>query len=219
MWRMGIGRQLARIAATATRDGPAPLLLARRAIREYSAIQRTWELQALIGQVRRVRPRVLVEIGTHLGGTLVCWFAVADPAAHLVSIDLPAPGADTRDETLARAVRQRRPSQRLTTITGDSHAPETLARLREALQGAAVDVLWIDGDHSYAGTRQDFEMYAPLVRAGGLVAFHDIHGSRMFPGSQSHVFWAEITPRHRTREFIADPRPGEGMGVGIVFLP
>lgn len=38
-------------------------------------------------------------------------------------------------------------------------------------------------------------------------------------GCQSHVFWQAIEPRHRTREFIAEPHPGGGMGIGLVYVP
>jgi hypothetical protein len=37
-------------------------------------------------------------------------------------------------------------------------------------------LLFIDGDHRYEGVRRDFEMYSPLVGAGGLIAFHDNPG-------------------------------------------
>jgi cephalosporin hydroxylase len=209
--------QVLNVAATALRDGPVPLRLARRAIREYGAVQRTWELQSLIGEVKRRRPRVIVEIGTHRGGTLACWAAIAPPGAHIVSIDMVTESMGTREEDLARVRRTLGPSLRLTAITGDSHAPDTLARLRDALGGEPIDVLWIDGDHSYPGVKQDFEMYGPLVGRGGLIAFHDIHGSRLNPDAQSHVFWQEIRPRYRTREFIAEPEPGGGMGIGVVY--
>ena len=34
-------------------------------------------------------------------------------------------------------------------------------------------LLWIDGDHSYAGVRRDFEEWFPKLAVGGHVAFHD----------------------------------------------
>ena len=50
--------------------------------------------------------------------------------------------------------------------------PDGLAALRE--HGVtSVDVLWIDGDHSYAGSRADFFAYSPLVNDRGLVFMHD----------------------------------------------
>jgi len=36
-----------------------------------------------------------------------------------------------------------------------------------------VDVLFIDGDHSYAGVTADIEAWVPHVRRGGLILFHD----------------------------------------------
>ena len=61
-------------------------------------------------------------------------------------------------------------------------------------------------------------MYAPLVRPGGLIALHDIHGSVLVPSSQCHVYWREAKRRYRTVEFIADRAKGAGMGIGVIFL-
>jgi predicted O-methyltransferase YrrM len=75
--------------------------------------------------------------------------------------------------------------------------------------------LFIDGDHSYDGVRQDFEMYAPLVRPGGLVAMHDINTL----AEDHHVwrYWGEIKERHRTEEIIAD-RSTNKYGLGLVWM-
>lgn len=39
----------------------------------------------------------------------------------------------------------------------------------------AVDLVFIDGDHTYAGVQADLEAYLPLVRPGGLIAGHDFN--------------------------------------------
>jgi cephalosporin hydroxylase len=158
-------RQLWRVARTVIGGGPVPLRVARSAVREHGAIQRTWELQALLCDVRRLRPRTVVEIGTHRGGTFAAFAAVAHPNARLVSIDRPEAGFGTTDEDVARLRALLRPGQSMAAIRGDSHDPATRARLRDALGGAPIAFLWIDGDHSAAGVRQDLAMYAPLVRA------------------------------------------------------
>jgi len=36
-----------------------------------------------------------------------------------------------------------------------------------------IDLLFIDGDHTLEGVRQDFEQFSPWLRANGLVVFHD----------------------------------------------
>jgi predicted O-methyltransferase YrrM len=42
----------------------------------------------------------------------------------------------------------------------------------ECLQ-APIDLLLIDGDHSYAGVKFDFDQFGNRVRAGGLILLHD----------------------------------------------
>jgi hypothetical protein len=46
-------------------------------------------------------------------------------------------------------------------------------------ESKSVDFLFIDGDHTYNGVKQDFELYYDKVRKGGLIYFHD---SRMYRG-------------------------------------
>lgn len=49
-----------------------------------------------------------------------------------------------------------------------------------------IDILLIDGDHSYKGILLDLENYFPLVKKGGYVLLHDTsHGS-------VEVFWRDI---------------------------
>ncbi len=37
-----------------------------------------------------------------------------------------------------------------------------------------IRLLWIDGDHTYAGAREDLDLYLPHVVPGGIVALHDV---------------------------------------------
>lgn len=36
-----------------------------------------------------------------------------------------------------------------------------------------IDVLFIDGDHTYEGVKDDWENFSPFVKKGGWVVFHD----------------------------------------------
>ena len=36
-----------------------------------------------------------------------------------------------------------------------------------------IDILFIDGDHSYDGVKRDWDLFAPHVREFGVVIFHD----------------------------------------------
>jgi len=70
----------------------------------------------------------------------------------------------------------------------DSHRKETLEKVKEILDGEFLDFLFIDADHSYEGVKMDFEMYSPLVKSGGIIAFHDI----VLRGAGVEKFWNEI---------------------------
>lgn len=39
--------------------------------------------------------------------------------------------------------------------------------------GGTLDFAFIDADHSYEACKEDLELWAPKVRAGGIVAGHD----------------------------------------------
>jgi predicted O-methyltransferase YrrM len=71
---------------------------------------------------------------------------------------------------LTRLVLSYKSNGKIRLIQGDSHDKETLKKVSDR----KYDLLFIDGDHSFEGVKKDFEMYSPLVRKGGLVAFHDI---------------------------------------------
>lgn len=45
----------------------------------------------------------------------------------------------------------------------------------------AVEFMFIDGDHSWAGIEADWTGWSPLIAPGGLVALHD---SRSYPGRE-----------------------------------
>jgi predicted O-methyltransferase YrrM len=37
-----------------------------------------------------------------------------------------------------------------------------------------IDLLFIDGNHDYPAVLQDYEQWSPLVKPGGIIAFHDV---------------------------------------------
>ena len=179
-------------------------------------MQKMPELSRLLCMVEEHRPKVVLEIGSYAGGTLYCWCRLADPDGVIVSIDLPE-GRYGGGSTPERAEEMKawfpRDRQRLHLIRSDSHLPATFEELERHLDGTELDFLFIDGDHSYEGVKQDFEMYSPLVKAGGLIAFHDICEHE--PRINCHVqdFWNEIRDGYRHEELVSPPRDRGGIGV------
>jgi len=56
-------------------------------------------------------------------------------------------------------------------VVGDSESAIGLLPLKNE----SVDLIFIDGGHDLATVRRDIELYLPLVKQGGVVAFHDFH--------------------------------------------
>jgi predicted O-methyltransferase YrrM len=90
-------------------------------------------------------------------------------------------------------------------------------KVKDVLGGSPIDFLFIDGDHTYEGVKRDFELYSPLVKKGGIIAFHDIavHPEKL--KCFVNVFWDELKKDYKYQEFIEDKNQGWG-GIGVLFL-
>jgi cephalosporin hydroxylase len=189
----------------------------------HGAIQKPAELAELLALLQERPPRTVVEIGTAGGGTFYAWCRVADPAATIVSIDLPggAFGGGYAPGDLPKLRSYGLPDQTLHFIRADSHAPSTCTELERVLDGSPIDFLMIDGDHSYEGVRADFELYSPLVRAGAMIAFHDIVPNPSGDGGDVERFWSELRETRPHLELVDTYRSGErGFrygGIGVVY--
>ena len=54
-----------------------------------------------------------------------------------------------------------------------SYSHDALPRLQEILEDQYLSYIFVDGDHSYEGVKQDIINYFPLLASGGLMIFHD----------------------------------------------
>jgi predicted O-methyltransferase YrrM len=115
------------------------------------------ELWQLMEYLIELKPQKILEIGNACGGTALMWQAVA-PQVYSLGI-IPVEGHIPMDYF---------PNVKF--LVGDSHTQETLDEVKQC---GPFDFVFIDGDHCTAGVKQDYEMYSPLIRPGGLVGFHD----------------------------------------------
>ena len=179
--------------------------------------QITSEFLELAELAKKQQCKYLLEIGTYRGGTLFVFSQIAAANATVISVDFSTTliGHFYRagqEPLLRKFIRK---GQSLFLLRKDSHKPETLASIEQALQGHKLDFLFIDGDHRYEGVRQDFEMYSPLVRSGGLLAFHDIAKSGGV--EEVYKFWDEVKRSYVHKEFIHQTGKG-AMGIGVLWL-
>jgi predicted O-methyltransferase YrrM len=177
------------------------------------------ELIELMRVVANLRPATALEIGTHSGGTLFLLCKLSAVKAKIISVDLPR-GRFGGGYTAGKVPLYRRfarDGQSLHFLRQDSHKQETADAIKNILGGAPLGYLFIDGDHTYEGVKQDFEMYSPLVGEGGVVAIHDIAGAGSGWGSGVQRFWKEVRGGRAYQEIIANATQ-EGCGIGLLWM-
>jgi len=177
------------------------------------------EIVTLLRILKEKNVQSMMEIGTRNGGTLFLFSWTLPVDAKMVSLDLPSEqslkrGYDRFKTSYLASFIQK--GQHLTLLRGDSHSPSSFSKAKFALHGGMLDFLFIDGDHTYEGVKHDFEMYSPLVRKGGLVAFHDICGHHVGV-SEVDRYWNQIKGSYRHSEIVEDPNQ-KWAGIGLLHV-
>ena len=174
------------------------------------SVQKREEILSLAKAVENIKPKVILEIGTCNGGTFFIWSNLASELA--ITCDLNK--SKIRDE-LYQMFSPPESSCKIIPLAGDSHKQSFFESVKHTLNGKQVDFLFIDGDHTEKGVKCDYEMYSPLVRSGGIIAFHDILEKQPTPNNQVYYFWKTIKSNANTEEFVKDYKQ-TGFGIGIV---
>lgn len=175
--------------------------------RSLRALQHRGEIRELVREVRSHEPETVMEIGSANGGTLYVWARALDTVRTMLSTDLDYRGRRDLLEYFAG-----RSGVSLRCIEGDSHSEATERAVEETLSGGTIDFLYIDGDHSYEGVKNDFETYESHVADDGIVGFHDVETD----GTGVPRLWAELTAEYDCRKIVAEDRRGPSAS-GILY--
>ncbi|HMF89077.1 MAG TPA: CmcI family methyltransferase [Candidatus Angelobacter sp.] len=177
------------------------------------------ELRRFASIVAERQPKAILEVGTCRGGTLLVLCRLSHPDATVISVDLPGGPFGGGYSWFQIPILKAFPvnGQGLHLLRDDSHKTATRHKVTELLGDQKLDLLFIDADHTYEGVRSDFELYSPLVRPGGVIAFHDIAKNQ--PATEYGVsrLWNEIKGRYRYSEIIGDPDQ-VGSGLGLLYV-
>lgn len=185
---------------------PTPAII--DGISHVRIMQKEVEWRWLMEQLRHQQVRSLLSIGLLDGG--MEWHT----ARHFQQYDLPLTitGIDPIDSKKLQKHRREIQDwgQSFEFLHGSSRDPNIIRRL------GRYDAVFIDGDHSYAGVRADYELGKAV--ANKMIVFHDIADSEFHRQHGCFVadLWREIKTRHdRTAEYILAQDWG---GVGLIYV-
>jgi cephalosporin hydroxylase len=184
--------------------------------KRLSAYQVHDEFKRFIDWVSDIKPKVVMEIGTAQGGTLVVWSRLVGDM--VISVDLEhgihGGGYPPQKQRLFQELVADR-STNLELIQADSHQETTRKYVENLLAGKQLDLLFIDGDHRLEGVTRDFELWNSLVKPGGYIVFHDILPHP--PELDCHVdkLWNSLKNQYPSQEIVADYNQGCA-GIGII---
>ncbi len=119
----------------------------------------------------------IVEIGSFKGRSTVMLAKVAkhfgfqpivaiDPHTHVLTHATDSPSASSTYDEFLHSIRS---------SGAESHVEVHRALSKDVSQtwDQPIRLLWIDGDHSYAGVQTDFHGFARFVQQNGVIAMHD----------------------------------------------
>lgn len=131
---------------------------------------------------RKWKPNVL-EIGTHYGNTTANIARVVKPLRGLfVTVDVVAPlqslpkmqEGDVRpQEEIGKNVPEDLKDS-VVQVMIDPRKPNSLSAALDFFDGRKWDVVFIDGDHSYEGVKNDYISIMKRVAPDGMILFHDV---------------------------------------------
>jgi len=177
------------------------------------------EIEKLMNIVESKRPKRVLEIGTYNGGTLFLFCKFSEPGALIISVDLPkgeyGGGYPDWKVPLFQSFKQK--NQFLHLVRADSHSYKTKQHLERILDGRKLDLLFIDGDHSYEGVKKDFDMYSSFVDKGGIIALHDIVTHPLEKNCHVDSLWKELKQTYECTEIVQNANQGWG-GIGLVHF-
>lgn len=196
--------------------------------------QKKYELMMLQELLKDEKISRILEIGTWMGTTAILWAAMVSrhEGGRVYCCDLSffygtfaAYDGKTYDKLMYKDTGY---EKYITELMGDTHDPAYITRVHKEVGPGTIDLMFIDGDHTYEGVKADFYNFSPLVKKGGYVAFHDIlkTADHISKGCRVDQLWNEIKDKFEHWEFIdnntypcfQESIPAHCMGIGVIKI-
>lgn len=172
-----------------------------------------WEGHRLFSYdyIRNIHPKKIVELGTHYG----CSFFSFCQAVKDSSLETELLAVDTwnGDEQAGYYEQEVYETVKKTVDTYYSDIKITLLKMTfdralSLIEDNSIDLLHIDGLHTYEAVKHDFESWLPKLSGDGVVFFHDVFSPLEYG---SNTYWEEIKGIYPSLEFK------HSWGLGILF--
>lgn len=149
----------------------------------------------LLKQYSLSAPKTIVEIGAAYGASALLFLSHKKPTSKLYSIDIFTQEPDTKPplgapkpasfEQCKNNVNEALKILNLESRTKDWQLINNSSHNVAKNWRKKIDILFIDGDHSYKGVKQDFDDWFPFVKKNGVILLHD---SRRLPNTPANKF-------------------------------
>jgi cephalosporin hydroxylase len=148
-----------------------------------------WIYQEII---HATRPAVVVETGTAFGGSAWYFASLFDliGGGRVITVDI------SPLETPAHP--------RITYITGDSIAPDTVAEVRERIEPEESVMVVLDSKHHRDHVIEELRIYGELVRPGHYMVAEDTNINLNVPQPRAGRPFPRPGPLQAVREFVAE---------------
>lgn len=159
--------------------------------------------------ISALRPRVLVELGTYYGVSYCAFCQVVkseNTATKCYAVDTwqGDPHGGVYEQSVLSELRAHHdPLYADFSSLIRSTFDEALTHFADR----SIDLLHIDGFHTYEAVRHDFESWLPKMSERGLAIFHDVNVREREFGVWK--FWSEVKEKYPSFEFLH----GHGLGV------
>ncbi len=145
------------------------------------------DIDALAAALLSCKPKRIFEIGTYRGASSEMMLRLL-PKAQVISIAFVSEqqaGRKFNNDELAvedvGALVSPANRGRFTQLIGDSHQIDPAAFVRDH---GKMDMVFIDGDHSREGVKQDTDLARAILAPGGAIAWHDANPKKRYIGSR-----------------------------------
>ncbi|MGL4316267.1 MAG: class I SAM-dependent methyltransferase [Pseudomonas sp.] len=163
--------------------------------------------------VSAIRPKMLVELGTHKGLSYFTFCqAIKENEIDGLCYAVDTFEGDVHTDKYDESIYNKNNEHNRQNYHGFSYLMRML--FNDALRHFSedtIELLHIDGLHTYEAVSEDFANWYPKVKPGGIILFHDVQARVQDFGVWK--FWDEIRGQYETFTF------NHGFGLGVLRKP